>query len=188
MITQNVLQRIPNCPSQLHTILQIGCRGRVFGIGCRMFSVYPSSRRLNREEHYSSKMVTVINIRLFITSVFIFTVIIFMAALTTFVLCFKRLCIRRPPSESDENSIGLPQKKPVPESFPVFVYESKNYSEQGLECAVCLSEFEEEEKGRILPACNHSFHVDCIDRWFESQSTCPICRANAQVDTLSVDA
>ncbi|GLJ09587.1 hypothetical protein SUGI_0112420 [Cryptomeria japonica] len=148
-------------------------------------SLHPFSRRLNREEHYSSKTVTLVNSRLFIASAFIFTVIIFMAALATFILCFKRFCIRRLPLESDEISIGLPQKKSVTESFPVFVYERKNYKEQRLECAVCLSEFEEEEKGRILPVCNHSFHVDCIDRWFESQSTCPICRVNAQVDTLS---
>ncbi|GLJ09590.1 hypothetical protein SUGI_0112430 [Cryptomeria japonica] len=154
-------------------------------------SVYSPTRLRNREEHYSSKAIIVLNNKLFVTSLFLFTVIIFMAAVSTFVICFKRRCIRRLPLESDENSVGLPcrpKKKPVAESFPVFVYERKNYSEQGLECAVCLSEFEEEEKGRILPACNHSFHVDCIDRWFESQSTCPICRANAQVDTLSVDA
>ncbi|GLJ09592.1 hypothetical protein SUGI_0112450 [Cryptomeria japonica] len=149
-------------------------------------SVYPSSRRLNKEDHYSSKAIKVFNNKLFVTSVFIVTVIIFMAAVTTFVLCFKRRCTRRLPLESEDNSLALPplpQKKPVAQSFPVFVYERKNYNEQGLECPICLSEFEEKEKGRILPACNHSFHVDCIDRWFESQSTCPICRANAQVET-----
>ncbi|CAI9118883.1 OLC1v1020510C1 [Oldenlandia corymbosa var. corymbosa] len=61
-------------------------------------------------------------------------------------------------------------------SLPVFVYSSKTQPE-GMECAVCLSEFEEEEKGRILPKCNHSFHTECIDMWFHSHSTCPICRA-----------
>ncbi|OWM66527.1 RING-H2 finger protein ATL3-like [Punica granatum] len=49
-------------------------------------------------------------------------------------------------------------------------------SGEGLECAICLSELVEGEKARLLPKCNHGFHSDCIDMWFESHSTCPICR------------
>ncbi|GER52162.1 RING/U-box superfamily protein [Striga asiatica] len=45
------------------------------------------------------------------------------------------------------------------------------------ECAVCLSEFEEREIVRLLPKCGHSFHIDCIDMWFHSHSTCPLCRS-----------
>ncbi|KHN26534.1 RING-H2 finger protein ATL2 [Glycine soja] len=47
----------------------------------------------------------------------------------------------------------------------------------GPECAVCLSEFEPGETGRVLPKCNHSFHIECIDMWFHSHDTCPLCRA-----------
>lgn len=43
-------------------------------------------------------------------------------------------------------------------------------------CAVCLHDMTEGDKFRRLPGCNHSFHVDCIDPWFESRSTCPLCR------------
>lgn len=46
----------------------------------------------------------------------------------------------------------------------------------GLECAVCLCEVSEGEKARLLPKCNHGFHVECIDMWFQSHSTCPLCR------------
>lgn len=42
---------------------------------------------------------------------------------------------------------------------------------------MCLSEFEHGETGRVLPKCNHSFHTECIDMWFHSHSTCPLCRA-----------
>ncbi|KAF8394598.1 hypothetical protein HHK36_020812 [Tetracentron sinense] len=63
----------------------------------------------------------------------------------------------------------------VLQSLPVFVYSTKTHNEV-TECAVCLSEFEENEKGRLLPKCNHSFHIDCIDMWFHSHSTCPLCR------------
>ncbi|KAI3828685.1 hypothetical protein L1987_02793 [Smallanthus sonchifolius] len=64
----------------------------------------------------------------------------------------------------------------VLKSLPVFVYTPE--SDGSLpECAVCLSEFEAGETGRILPKCKHSFHTDCIDMWFGSNSTCPLCRS-----------
>ncbi|GER57828.1 RING/U-box superfamily protein [Striga asiatica] len=49
---------------------------------------------------------------------------------------------------------------------------------EGTECAVCLSEFEENESLRLLPKCSHAFHLPCIDTWLKSHSNCPLCRAN----------
>lgn len=45
------------------------------------------------------------------------------------------------------------------------------------ECAVCLSEFEEGEKLRVIPYCCHAFHIDCIDVWLQSNANCPLCRS-----------
>ncbi|KAK7389710.1 hypothetical protein VNO78_24984 [Psophocarpus tetragonolobus] len=63
----------------------------------------------------------------------------------------------------------------VLKSLPVLVFPSEDFKD-GLECAVCLSEIVQGEKARLLPKCNHGFHVDCIDMWFHSHSTCPLCR------------
>ncbi|GFY97262.1 RING/U-box superfamily protein [Actinidia rufa] len=63
----------------------------------------------------------------------------------------------------------------VLKSLPELMFNPKDL-EDGLECAVCLSELAAGEKVRLLPKCNHGFHVDCIDMWFQSHSTCPICR------------
>ncbi|KAJ4834580.1 hypothetical protein Tsubulata_040726 [Turnera subulata] len=63
----------------------------------------------------------------------------------------------------------------VLKSLPEVVFDSKDFKD-GLECAVCLCEVEEGEKARLLPKCNHGFHLDCIDMWFQSHSTCPLCR------------
>ncbi|CAL9078760.1 unnamed protein product [Musa textilis] len=60
-------------------------------------------------------------------------------------------------------------------SLPIFVYSMAN--EGKLECSVCLTEFKEGDKGRLLPRCSHRFHADCVDMWFQSHSTCPICRS-----------
>ncbi|TKY72578.1 RING-H2 finger protein ATL2 [Spatholobus suberectus] len=62
-------------------------------------------------------------------------------------------------------------------SLPVFSYDPKTDPENAPECAVCLSEFEPGETGRVLPKCKHSFHTECIDMWFHSHDTCPLCRA-----------
>ncbi|KAL6967701.1 hypothetical protein U1Q18_033508 [Sarracenia purpurea var. burkii] len=63
-------------------------------------------------------------------------------------------------------------------SIPQFVYQSDHHK-VGLECVICLSVFEERETGRKLPKCGHGFHLECIDVWLRSHSTCPICRAPA---------
>ncbi|KAL6345302.1 hypothetical protein AAG906_015785 [Vitis piasezkii] len=67
------------------------------------------------------------------------------------------------------------------ERFPTFVYsavKAHKIRKEGLECAVCLNEFEDDETLRLLPKCNHVFHSDCIDLWLAFHVTCPVCRAN----------
>jgi len=88
----------------------------------------------------------------------------------------RRFSIAREDPLSLRN-VGLDAR--VVDSLPVFEYKAQSFKD-ALECAVCLSEFEENEKARLLPNCKHSFHVDCIDMWFRSHSTCPICRTGAQ--------
>mgnify|MGYP000943756569 CR=1 FL=1 len=71
---------------------------------------------------------------------------------------------------------GLPAS--VLQSLPVTVYGSPGGKDKdALECAVCLSEVGDGEKVRTLPKCSHGFHVECIDMWFHSHDTCPLCRA-----------
>ncbi|KAG6493497.1 E3 ubiquitin-protein ligase EL5-like [Zingiber officinale] len=62
-------------------------------------------------------------------------------------------------------------------ALPTTVYRSADFKEAGgLECAVCLTELSEGETARVLPACGHGFHLECIDMWFHSHATCPLCR------------
>ncbi|GLT48209.1 hypothetical protein SLA2020_218480 [Shorea laevis] len=62
------------------------------------------------------------------------------------------------------------------ESLPFFKFSSLKGSKEGLECAVCLSKFDDEDVLRLLPSCKHAFHMNCIDQWLESHSSCPLCR------------
>nr|GMD11190.1 RING-H2 finger protein ATL54-like [Ipomoea batatas] len=49
---------------------------------------------------------------------------------------------------------------------------------EGSECPICLSEFREDEILRVLPNCEHAFHVPCVDAWLKSHANCPVCRAS----------
>ncbi|KAJ6816763.1 RING-H2 finger protein ATL60-like [Iris pallida] len=77
-----------------------------------------------------------------------------------------------------------PPLRPVPldaavlGSLPVAVFRSRGFELDGggPDCAVCLSELADGEAVRLLPKCGHGFHVGCIDMWFGSNSTCPLCR------------
>lgn len=55
----------------------------------------------------------------------------------------------------------------------VFTEGEENSSQ---ECSVCLNEFQEEEKLRVIPNCSHLFHIDCIDIWLQNNANCPLCR------------
>ncbi|GLU10337.1 hypothetical protein SLE2022_271510 [Rubroshorea leprosula] len=63
------------------------------------------------------------------------------------------------------------------DTLPVFQYKAIIGLKNPLDCAVCLCEFETEDKLRLLPKCSHAFHMECIDTWLLSHSTCPLCRA-----------
>ncbi|KAI3781370.1 hypothetical protein L2E82_11383 [Cichorium intybus] len=73
--------------------------------------------------------------------------------------------------------LGLPSS--VIASLPLFIHRLSPTVDSSyvLECIICLSVFQDEEIGKKLPGCGHAFHVECIDMWLYSHSTCPICRA-----------
>lgn len=51
------------------------------------------------------------------------------------------------------------------------------------ECCICLGVFEDGDKVKVLPSCNHPYHSDCVDRWLSAESSCPLCRASLRVES-----
>ena len=52
----------------------------------------------------------------------------------------------------------------------------RGHGPQQTGCAICLDDFEDEEKVRVLP-CRHKFHGDCVIPWLtERHASCPLCK------------
>ncbi|XP_072963990.1 uncharacterized protein [Typha angustifolia] len=81
------------------------------------------------------------------------------------------------PSFSSIGSVPAPEE--VVECLPVKVYiKAKHQIDEAAQCYVCLVEYEEGDRLRILP-CNHEFHLTCIDKWLkEIHRVCPLCRGD----------
>ncbi|CAL5001843.1 unnamed protein product [Urochloa decumbens] len=78
------------------------------------------------------------------------------------------------------------------DALPVFLYGAVVGAGAGgagkkdpFDCAVCLCEFAGDDRLRLLPKCSHAFHVECIDTWLLSHSTCPLCRRSLLADDFS---
>ncbi|KAJ6998865.1 E3 ubiquitin-protein ligase ATL23-like [Populus alba x Populus x berolinensis] len=55
----------------------------------------------------------------------------------------------------------------------------------GTECAVCLDDIESEQVARMVPGCNHGFHLECADTWLTKRPVCPVCRAKLDAQLSS---
>ncbi|CAI9767086.1 unnamed protein product [Fraxinus pennsylvanica] len=72
--------------------------------------------------------------------------------------------------EIPEKEGFIPASKASIKSLPVV-----RITKSGLECPICLSEFEMNGEVKQMP-CNHKFHSDCIDKWLGIHGSCPYCR------------
>ncbi|THU54821.1 hypothetical protein C4D60_Mb11t00110 [Musa balbisiana] len=52
------------------------------------------------------------------------------------------------------------------------------------DCSVCLCSFRPQDELRLLPACRHAFHSQCVDPWLRSIPSCPLCRASIALPPL----
>ncbi|KAE8685658.1 RING-H2 finger protein ATL72 [Hibiscus syriacus] len=111
----------------------------------------------------------------FILAVFLCALIF--ALVLNSIARWARGCGRRfaPDTRERPLSVTTGLKKLDLERIPVAVLGSdSNFN--STECSICLGEFEDGEKVRVLPECKHGFHVRCIDTWLVSHSSCPNCR------------
>ncbi|GAB4826802.1 hypothetical protein Ancab_033683 [Ancistrocladus abbreviatus] len=71
------------------------------------------------------------------------------------------------------------------QSLPIMLHQSSATDcINELECCICLGVFEDGDKVKVLPKCQHRYHCDCVDRWLISHSNCPLCRISIWVDPV----
>ncbi|KAL1331827.1 RING-H2 finger protein ATL70 [Arachis ipaensis] len=52
-------------------------------------------------------------------------------------------------------------------------------------CSICLGDYKGSDMLRVLPDCEHVFHLKCIDPWLRLHPTCPLCRTSPIPTPLS---
>lgn len=119
--------------------------------------------------------------------------------LVSYYAIISKYCSKRsssPPAPDDRNRVSVELGHDEPsahepwfvasngldealiKSIAMFKYKRGDGLVEGTDCSVCLSEFVEDERLRLLPKCSHAFHVQCIDTWLRRHSNCPLCRAS----------
>ncbi|XP_061350428.1 RING-H2 finger protein ATL70 [Gastrolobium bilobum] len=52
-------------------------------------------------------------------------------------------------------------------------------------CSICLADYKATDMLRVLPDCEHLFHLKCIDPWLRLHPSCPVCRTSPIPTPLS---
>ncbi|CAL9152193.1 unnamed protein product [Musa hybrid cultivar] len=100
--------------------------------------------------------------------------LILVLGLNSMVRCALR-CGRRLALETPQQAAATGLNKQSLRRLPEAVY-GLGADIPATDCPICLGEFADGEKVRVLPMCRHVFHVECIDKWLASHSSCPTCR------------
>ncbi|XVE96267.1 hypothetical protein REPUB_Repub02eG0206300 [Reevesia pubescens] len=89
-------------------------------------------------------------------------------------------------SESCVVDVGLDEE--TIKSYPKLLYseaklQKKDYTATC--CSICLADYKSSDTLRLLPDCNHLFHLKCVDPWLRLHPTCPVCRTSPIPTPLS---
>ncbi|KAH7447609.1 hypothetical protein KP509_01G113600 [Ceratopteris richardii] len=92
----------------------------------------------------------------------------------------------RRPTQGESTGGGL--DKAILQTLPTFEFSEARLNNPcgkdtriANECIVCLIGFVDDDICRLLPKCRHSFHAECVDKWFLSHTSCPMFRTPAEM-------
>jgi len=72
-------------------------------------------------------------------------------------------------------------------NYPKMLYSEAKLrkSDSTATCSICLGDYKGSDVLRVLPDCEHVFHLKCIDPWLRLHPTCPLCRTSPIPTPLS---
>ncbi|KAI3689017.1 hypothetical protein L2E82_46965 [Cichorium intybus] len=135
-------------------------------------------------------------VKLFRGFAFAFTLVFSLLLFLSFYLFYLRLrrLRRRTPHWSEASSatnavtteqVELGLKKELREMLPIIVFK-ESFSITDTLCSVCLGDYQADDRLQQIPACKHAFHVECIDHWLSTHTTCPLCRLSLLASSPTV--
>lgn len=67
-------------------------------------------------------------------------------------------------------------------SLPISIINDPGHlPEDKRQCCICLEDFSRGDGRTSLP-CLHGFHTDCVNKWLQSNGSCPICKSSVKGD------
>lgn len=78
-------------------------------------------------------------------------------------------------SELPNIIVNLVNEKLIEKSSVSMNYFNDNF------CVICQENIQVVPKQKCIMRvleCTHAFHIDCVDKWFTTNKTCPICKYN----------
>ncbi|KAJ8504355.1 hypothetical protein OPV22_005241 [Ensete ventricosum] len=186
--------------SRHRSVARLGDGGSI-GAVLFLLALLPDMTRCAEPPFPSPQYAQVSNSSFGLSSIVLIIVMVTSFFLLAFFTVYIRHCVGLPiPMEgpsTGEGSMSFRRRAPVGlspemlETFPTMAYVEAKALMVGrgtLECAVCISEFADDEALRLLPGCCHVFHPDCIDAWLASHITCPVCRTDIAAAIAAAEA
>lgn len=153
----------------------------------RLLNMPPSYNFENNNTHGSLINEASFDTNMVIILAALLSALICALGLNSIARCAMRCSSRFSDETPEQNAARLAAtglKKHDLRRIPVAVY-GPGENIPATECPICLGEFENGDKVRMLPKCNHGFHVTCIDTWLVSHSSCPNCRHSLLLEKSS---
>jgi hypothetical protein len=105
--------------------------------------------------------------------------------LTSLINTFTTLNNQRRDSQHEEEQHGLTAQE-IFDTTTLHVFNEELGNEidedETPKCSICQEEFTTGQRLRRIEECEHYFHKNCIDTWFSSHNTCPMCRTRIRTD------
>jgi hypothetical protein len=124
---------------------------------------------------YSTSYLIIYVYTILITTIML-SILIFCCLLDIFIRFVSLIqnCIPNHNPNPNPNRNG--QQEPVLNSInSINTLDTVIYIDDKKECCICLDKNNNEW---IRTQCNHDFHKTCINDWYKTKNTCPVCRNN----------